>query len=265
MRSCSSQRHEVNIGTPEEESHGKINGTSCQNSLVFMSECTSAQALAVVHNTTGRGVLRQPLTFCITLLFLWRPPSQTMVAPRYFLWFHLACPKKTKTSKHNAKLEEFYLHCPRICARAWTMHAQPSLNPGSRERLMNQSKALKKPGPSLTFVTKLQTWAVWGCLFQTFQTVPVTSSGEETPVNGSSLSEKSHYPLFSFNPLGNSFLLKKTQLWFVCHTPWLKNSFIVHWEFLLSGNISYIKDHLEFSLGHSTRSKINSWKKVTKS
>lgn len=66
MRSCSSQRHEVNIGTPEEESHGKINGTSCQNSLVFMSECTSAQALAVVHNTTGRGVLRQPLTFCIT-------------------------------------------------------------------------------------------------------------------------------------------------------------------------------------------------------
>lgn len=51
MRSCSSQRHEVNIGTPEEENHGKFNGTSCQNSLVFMAECTSAQALSVVHNT----------------------------------------------------------------------------------------------------------------------------------------------------------------------------------------------------------------------
>jgi len=77
------------------------------------------------------------------------------------------------------------------------------------------------------FARKLKTWGIWGCLFQTFQTVPVTSSGEETPVNSSSLTEKSHYPLFSFNPLGNSSLPKKTQMCFVCHTPGLKNSFIV--------------------------------------
>lgn len=148
-----------------------------------------------------------------------------------------------------------------------TMNLAQSTSPSldSLTRLLCQSRAWTEPAPSLVFVRKPKTWGIWGCLFQTFQTVPVTSSGEQTPANGSSLTEKSHYPLFSFNPLGNSFLLKKTpQLWFVCHTPWLKNSFIVHWEFLLSGNISSIKDHLEFSLGHSTTSKINSWKKVMK-
>lgn len=209
----------------------------------------------------------QPV-FCRTLLFAWSHPNQMVTVSRCFLGSSdfLGLPNEGQNLQAQCQISGVsHASSPNPC-QTMNFSWLTSISLASLTKLMSQSRAWKQPGPSLVFVGKIKTWGIWGCLFQTFQTVPVTSSGEETPANGSSLTEKSHYPLFSFNPLGNSFLLKKKpQMWFVCHTPWLKNSFIVHWEFLLSGNISYIKDHLEFSLGHSTISKINSWKKVMQS
>lgn len=134
-----------------------------------------------------------------------------------------------------------------------------------------------KLSSSLTFVRKLKTWEILGVVcskhFKQFQWHLVGRKPLQTvPI----LLENSHYPLSPVNPLKEKpktkqtnkqkpQITKKPQMWFVCHTHWLKNSFIVCREFPLSGNISYIKDHFEFSLGHSTVSKINSWKKVTKS
>lgn len=112
---------------------------------------------------------------------------------------------KDKISKDNAKLHEFTFLLP----QSMSNHGLGTIL-DSLAQLPCQSRAGTEPAPSLMFVKKPKTWGIWGCLFQTFQTVPVTSSGEQTPANGSSLTEKSHYPLFSFNPLGNSFLLKKT-------------------------------------------------------
>lgn len=261
----------MNTGTAEEDNHGKFHDRSCQNCFFFYGgldddpnpSCTSWCG----HPSTGPLLTQEKVRhlFCRTLLFFWRPPSQTTTVSRRFLWFHWVSQRRTKPPSTRSNFTSFTCVFPKSMPNHELCMINHLLVRIPLQGSLRQSRAWKQLGPSLTFVRKLKTWGIWGYLFQTFQTVPVTSSGEETPANSSSLTEKSHYSLFSFNPLGNSFLLKKTQMWFVCHTPWLKNSFIVHWEFLLSGNISYIKDHLEFSLGHSTMSKINSWKKVTKS